>query len=196
MTPFCDSLHVLFSFSNSQSVVNHPSLDENFTRIVEYKHFLQQSSPHTVIFYEHSKAGGEPYYVSQLNLFFVKNLRIGSHLTSRISFWNLSLARSERPKQKIVPKVSINGRSYSKCIIRGPTGQLQVFQHGSSDSECAWNFWQGYNLVFNAKLVLVGGVDVAYSCTIISSYQHWVCLLTLSPVPYCVPIMWQRRYRT
>mmetsp|Transcript_23156 Transcript_23156/g.57123 ORF Transcript_23156/g.57123 Transcript_23156/m.57123 type:complete len:491 (+) Transcript_23156:139-1611(+) len=70
----------------SKSVVNHPSLDENFTRIVEYKHFLQQSSPHTVIFYEHSKAGGEPYYVSQLNLFFVKNLRIGSHLTSRISF--------------------------------------------------------------------------------------------------------------
>ncbi|KAL3936034.1 MAG: hypothetical protein SGBAC_008564 [Bacillariaceae sp.] len=43
-------------------VVNYPSSNENFTRIVEYKHFLNQSSEHTVIFYEHSKAGGEPYY--------------------------------------------------------------------------------------------------------------------------------------
>ncbi|CAJ1959523.1 unnamed protein product [Cylindrotheca closterium] len=46
----------------SKPVVNHPSSSANFTRIVEYKHFLNQSSPHTVIFYEHSKAGGEPYY--------------------------------------------------------------------------------------------------------------------------------------
>lgn len=43
-------------------VVNHPSLDVEFTRIVEYKHMLNQTSPHTVIFYEYSKDGGEPYY--------------------------------------------------------------------------------------------------------------------------------------
>ena len=47
------------------SVVNHPSAENNFTRIVEYKHFLNQTSPHTVYFIERSKdAGddGEPYY--------------------------------------------------------------------------------------------------------------------------------------
>jgi len=44
------------------SVVNYPSQEYNFTRVVEYKHFLKQKSPHTVLFYERSKDGGEPYY--------------------------------------------------------------------------------------------------------------------------------------
>ena len=44
------------------SVVNHPSPDRDYTRIVEYKHFLNQASPHTVIFYERSTDYGEPYY--------------------------------------------------------------------------------------------------------------------------------------
>ena len=44
------------------SVVNHPAPWENYTRIVEYKHLLNQKSKDTVIFYEHSKNGGEPYY--------------------------------------------------------------------------------------------------------------------------------------
>jgi UDP-galactopyranose mutase len=39
-------------------------MTDNFTRIVEYKHFLDQKSPHTIIVFEHSKDGGEPYYVS------------------------------------------------------------------------------------------------------------------------------------
>ena len=44
-------------------VVNHPSLEENFTRIVEYKHLPGQAeSSSTVIFIERSKDGGEPYY--------------------------------------------------------------------------------------------------------------------------------------
>lgn len=43
-------------------VVNHPSADANFTRIVEYKHMLNQTSKHTVMFIERSKDGGEPYY--------------------------------------------------------------------------------------------------------------------------------------
>ena len=44
-------------------VVNHPSLEENFTRIVEYKHLPgQEKSSSTVIFIERSKDGGEPYY--------------------------------------------------------------------------------------------------------------------------------------
>lgn len=44
------------------AVVNHPSARVNYTRAVEYKHFLNQSSPHTVVFYEYSKDGGDPYY--------------------------------------------------------------------------------------------------------------------------------------
>jgi hypothetical protein len=46
-------------------VVNYPSADVNYTRIVEYKHYLNQKSPHTVFFYEHSKdvdGDGDPYY--------------------------------------------------------------------------------------------------------------------------------------
>jgi len=44
------------------SVVNCPSNENDFPRIVEYKHFLNQTSPHTVYFIERSKDGGEPYY--------------------------------------------------------------------------------------------------------------------------------------
>ena len=43
-------------------VVNHPSVDDNFTRIVEYKHLLNQTSQHTVVFIERSTDNGEPYY--------------------------------------------------------------------------------------------------------------------------------------
>lgn len=44
------------------SQVNYPSSRFNFTRIIEYKHLLNQTSSHTVIFYEHSTDHGEPYY--------------------------------------------------------------------------------------------------------------------------------------
>lgn len=44
------------------SVVNYPSADYDFTRIVEYKHLLKQESPDTIIFYERSNDDGEPYY--------------------------------------------------------------------------------------------------------------------------------------
>ena len=44
------------------SVVNYPGSEFNFTRIVEYKHFLNQRSPHTVIVKEFSTDKGDPYY--------------------------------------------------------------------------------------------------------------------------------------
>jgi len=44
------------------SVVNHPQPSHDYTRIVEYKHILNQTSPHTIYFIERSKDGGEPYY--------------------------------------------------------------------------------------------------------------------------------------
>lgn len=42
------------------SVVNYPSADYKHTRIVEYKHFLDQKSPHSVLFYETSNDNGDP----------------------------------------------------------------------------------------------------------------------------------------
>jgi UDP-galactopyranose mutase len=44
------------------SVVNYPSLSEHFTRIVEYKHFLNQQSNKTTIVREYTTADGDPYY--------------------------------------------------------------------------------------------------------------------------------------
>jgi len=44
------------------SVINYPQNNTDFTRIVEYKHFLNQSSPHTTIVKEYTTDIGEPYY--------------------------------------------------------------------------------------------------------------------------------------
>lgn len=44
------------------SVVNYPQADAPFTRIVEYKHFLNQKSDKTVIVREFPSDIGEPYY--------------------------------------------------------------------------------------------------------------------------------------
>jgi UDP-galactopyranose mutase len=43
--------------------VNYPSATEPFTRIVEYKHFLNQNVPNrTTIVKEYTVADGDPYY--------------------------------------------------------------------------------------------------------------------------------------
>ena len=44
------------------SVVNYPSADTPYTRCVEYKHFLNQESDHTVYVTETTTDTGEPYY--------------------------------------------------------------------------------------------------------------------------------------
>lgn len=44
------------------SVVNYPGKEVPYTRIVEYKHFLNQQSPHTTIVRETTSDSGEPYY--------------------------------------------------------------------------------------------------------------------------------------
>lgn len=50
------------NYYQTNSVVNYPQMDVSFTRIVEYKHFLNQNSPHTTIVREYSTDEGEPYY--------------------------------------------------------------------------------------------------------------------------------------
>lgn len=49
-------------FFQPNSVVNFPSKSSPFTRSVEYKHFLNQPSPHTVVISETTIGEGEPYY--------------------------------------------------------------------------------------------------------------------------------------
>lgn len=50
------------NFYQTNSVVNYPQNNVPFTRIVEYKHFLNQKSAHTTIVKEITKDSGEPYY--------------------------------------------------------------------------------------------------------------------------------------
>jgi len=50
------------NYYQQKSVVNYPELNVPFTRIVEYKHFLNQKSNDTVIVKEVTKDSGEPYY--------------------------------------------------------------------------------------------------------------------------------------
>jgi UDP-galactopyranose mutase len=50
------------NYYQPNSVVNYPSNDVEYTRIVEYKHFLNQKSNDTVIVTETTNDIGEPYY--------------------------------------------------------------------------------------------------------------------------------------
>ncbi len=50
------------NYYQPNSVVNYPNNDVPFTRIVEYKHFLNQKSKDTIIVSEETTDIGEPYY--------------------------------------------------------------------------------------------------------------------------------------
>jgi UDP-galactopyranose mutase len=50
------------NYYQPNSVVNYPETNVDYTRIVEYKHFLNQKSNHTVIVSETTNDSGEPYY--------------------------------------------------------------------------------------------------------------------------------------
>ena len=50
------------NYFQPNSVVNYPDSNVPFTRIVEYKHFLNQKSADTVIVLETTNEIGEPYY--------------------------------------------------------------------------------------------------------------------------------------
>lgn len=43
-------------------VLNYPGLETNYTRAVEYKHYLHRPSNHTIVVKEVSSADGDPYY--------------------------------------------------------------------------------------------------------------------------------------
>jgi UDP-galactopyranose mutase len=58
------------NYYQPNSVVNYPNKDVPYTRIVEYKHFLNQKSNDTIIVKESTNDVGEPYYpvLNQRNL--------------------------------------------------------------------------------------------------------------------------------
>ena len=49
-------------YDQPAAVVNYPNLNIPYTRTVEYKHFLHQRSPWTILSSETTSAEGEPYY--------------------------------------------------------------------------------------------------------------------------------------
>jgi UDP-galactopyranose mutase len=51
-----------FPYFQNNSVINYPGADVSYTRIVEYKHFLNQKSPKTIVVKEVTTDEGEPYY--------------------------------------------------------------------------------------------------------------------------------------
>jgi UDP-galactopyranose mutase len=54
--------HFNCKFFQPNSVVNYPGLSTKYTRIVEYKHFLNQKSPHSITVSETTNDNGDPYY--------------------------------------------------------------------------------------------------------------------------------------
>lgn len=50
------------NYYQTNSVINYPSLEVPYTRVVEYKHFYPVESEKTVIVKEFSTSSGEPYY--------------------------------------------------------------------------------------------------------------------------------------
>jgi len=59
---FIEERYENMNFYQPNSQVNYLDNSVPFTRIVEYKHFLHQQSPHTTIIKEITKDHGEPYY--------------------------------------------------------------------------------------------------------------------------------------
>ena len=54
--------HLNMNFYQPCGAVNYPGNEVPYTRIIEYKHFLNQQSPHTITVGETTNDEGEPYY--------------------------------------------------------------------------------------------------------------------------------------
>ena len=62
IVPFVAERYKNCDFYQPNLVKKYPGLDYEFTRIVEYRHFLNQPSDHTMKVKEYGQDGGEPYY--------------------------------------------------------------------------------------------------------------------------------------
>lgn len=59
---FVEERYKNMNYYQCNSVINYPNINVEYTRIVEYKHFLNQKSPHTTIVKEYTTDNGDPYY--------------------------------------------------------------------------------------------------------------------------------------
>ena len=70
------------NYFQPNSFVNYPENNVVFTRIVEYKHFLNQKSNDTIIVTETINDNGEPYYTvpNKKNIELYENLQLTKNL--------------------------------------------------------------------------------------------------------------------
>lgn len=59
---FTKKIYKNMNFYQRNSVINYADLNINYTRSVEYKHFLNQKSNDTIVIFEETTNEGEPYY--------------------------------------------------------------------------------------------------------------------------------------
>ena len=59
---FIKEIYENMNYYQPNSVINYPNMNVPYTRIVEYKHFLNQKSNDTIIVSEKTNDIGEPYY--------------------------------------------------------------------------------------------------------------------------------------
>lgn len=85
---FIEERYKNMNFYQTNSVVNYPEPNIPFTRIVEYKHFLNQQSPHTTIVKEITKDSGEPYYPvpNEKNLSLYEKYKVHANLEKNVYF--------------------------------------------------------------------------------------------------------------
>uniref|UniRef100_A0A6C0JRV4 UDP-galactopyranose mutase C-terminal domain-containing protein n=1 Tax=viral metagenome TaxID=1070528 RepID=A0A6C0JRV4_9ZZZZ len=77
-----------YGYFQPKPVVNYPETNVDFTRIVEYKHFYNQTSDSTVIVKEFTTDKGEPYYPvpNKQNLDLYEKYRILANKESNVHF--------------------------------------------------------------------------------------------------------------
>jgi UDP-galactopyranose mutase len=107
------------------SVVNYPDASVNFTRIVEYKHFFNQTSNHTTIVKEFTNSNGDPYYpvINNKNLVLFKKYKElaqkepNVHFLGRLAnFKYINMDESIKNALKLFTKMCQNGLHENNTI--------------------------------------------------------------------------------
>jgi UDP-galactopyranose mutase len=104
------------NYYQSNSVVNYSSLDIPYTRIVEYKHFLNQKSNDTIIVKETTTNDGEPYYpvLNEKNINLFKKYKELSEKETKIHF----LGRLANYKYFNMDEAILNSLNYFENFFR------------------------------------------------------------------------------
>lgn len=119
---FIEERYKGMNFYQINSVVNYPELNVPYTRIVEYKHFLNQQSPHTTIVKEITKDYGEPYYPvpdkKNLSLYEkykeLATLKKNVHFIGRLANYQyLNMDHAIKNSLELYNKINMRGKRYA-----------------------------------------------------------------------------------